>query len=59
MARSSDPRKQSVYFPNDLIEEIRIEAKRQGRSMSWLVQRAWQLAKPQLEHRPHTSAPSP
>lgn len=53
----SDKRKQSLYFPEDMLEEIQREARRQDRSVSWIVQRAWQLAKPELEKVPGINDP--
>lgn len=50
MAR--DPRKVSLYLPNDVLKQIEAEAHRQDRSMSWIVRLAWQLAKPQLHTLP-------
>lgn len=43
-AKSSDKRKQSLYFPEELLEEIKAEAQRLDRSMSWVVQKAWRIA---------------
>ena len=34
----SDKRKQSLYFPETMLEEIQKEAHRLQRSMSWVVQ---------------------
>jgi uncharacterized small protein (TIGR04563 family) len=42
---SSDKRKQSLYFPEDMLKEIQHEANRQDRSLSWIVQKAWKLAR--------------
>lgn len=42
---ASDKRKQSLYFPDDYLEEIKAESLRQDRSMSWLVQKAWEIAR--------------
>ncbi len=42
---ASDKRKQSLYFPEEYLEEIRAESLRQDRSMSWLVQKAWEIAR--------------
>jgi uncharacterized small protein (TIGR04563 family) len=40
----TDKRKQSLYFPEDMLDEIQAEAIRLDRSLSWVVQRAWRLA---------------
>jgi len=42
---ASDKRKQSLYFPEEYLDEIRQESLRQDRSMSWLVQKAWEIAR--------------
>jgi uncharacterized small protein (TIGR04563 family) len=42
---SSDKRKQSLYFPEEMLKEIQHEAARQDRSLSWIVQKAWKLAR--------------
>jgi uncharacterized small protein (TIGR04563 family) len=41
----SDKRKQSLYFPEAMLQEIKDEAARLDRSLSWVVQRAWKLAR--------------
>ena len=46
--KNDDKRKQSLYFPTPMIEQLEKEAARQERSMSWLVQKAWELAYPQI-----------
>ncbi len=52
MTAPNDKRKQSLYFPEDMLEEIQREATRQDRSLSWLVQRAWALAREQMREAP-------
>lgn len=49
---ASDKRKQSLYFPEEYLEEIRQESLRQDRSMSWLVQKAWEIARETIVHFP-------
>ncbi|MCB9553977.1 MAG: TIGR04563 family protein [Myxococcales bacterium] len=44
----SDKRKQSLYFPEDMLKEIQAEAARQDRSLSWIVQRAWRIARGEI-----------
>ncbi len=34
--------RQSLYFPKEILEEIKAEALRQDRSLSWIIQKAWQ-----------------
>ena len=48
----TDERKQSLYFPEDMLQEMKQEAARQDRSLSWIVQRAWQIAKDRIKHYP-------
>ncbi len=48
----SDKRKQSLYFPEDMLDEIRKEAERQDRSLSWIVQKAWKTAREELRRFP-------
>lgn len=45
-------RKQSLYFPEEMLVEIRDEAARLDRSLSWIVQRAWKLARKQVRAMP-------
>ena len=45
---ASDKRKQSLYFPEDMLLEIQAEANRQDRSLSWIVQKAWKLARKEI-----------
>ena len=45
---STDKRKQSLYFPEQMLDEIRKEAARQDRSLSWIVQKAWKSARDEL-----------
>lgn len=48
----SDKRKQSLYFPEAMLQEIRDEAARLDRSMSWVVQRAWKHAREAIKKAP-------
>jgi len=48
----SDKRKQSLYFPEKMLEEIRHEASRQDRSLSWIIQKAWKIARSELAKYP-------
>lgn len=49
---SVDKRKQSLYFPEAMLQEIKEEAARLDRSLSWVVQRAWKLAKGDIREIP-------
>ena len=55
----SDKRKQSLYFPEDMLEEIKREANRQDRSLSWIVQRAWMIARGEIQKFPSVNDPYP
>lgn len=47
-----DPRKVSMYLPDALAAEIRAEAKRQDRKISWLLQKAWKMAREEIRKMP-------
>src|SRR5436309_13715517 len=48
----TDKRKQSLYFPEDMLREIQEEANRQDRSLSWVVQQAWKIARGEIMRFP-------
>ncbi len=48
----SDKRKQSLYFPESMLQEIQQEATRLDRSLSWVMQRAWKLARLEIRKLP-------
>lgn len=48
----TDKRKQSLYFPESMLQEIKEEAARLDRSLSWVVQRAWKLARVEIKKLP-------
>ena len=48
----SDKRKQSLYFPQQMLREIQEEAARQDRSLSWIVQKAWKVARQEVMRFP-------
>ena len=48
----SDKRKQSLYFPEEMLKEIGDEATRQDRSLSWIVQKAWKAARKDIMNIP-------
>ena len=54
MARPTDKRKQSLYFPEEMLREIQEEATRQDRSLSWIMQQAWRAARAQVAKIPGT-----
>lgn len=51
-ASNADNRKQSLYFPGDMLQEMKEEAARLDRSLSWVVQRAWKLSKGDIRALP-------
>jgi len=48
--------RRQTYFPEWMIEEICSEAARQERSISWLVKKAWEIAKPKIARYPKAPA---
>jgi uncharacterized small protein (TIGR04563 family) len=59
---TTDHRKQSLYFPEDMLDEIQREAERQDRSISWIVQQAWKVARADIRRMPSVNdviAPTP
>lgn len=44
--------KQSLYFPEEMLQEMQREARRQDRSLSWIVQQAWRVAREELRRIP-------
>lgn len=46
---SANKKKQSIYFPEDMLKEMREESKRLDRSLSWTVQKAWEMAKERIK----------
>jgi len=53
----SDKRKQSLYFPEEMLKEITAEANRQDRSLSWIVQKAWKIARTEIRKYPSVNEP--
>jgi uncharacterized small protein (TIGR04563 family) len=49
---NTDKRKQSLYFPEEMLKEIQDEATRQDRSLSWIVQQAWRIARSEIMRFP-------
>lgn len=52
LEKTTDKRKQSLYFPEDMLTDIKREALRQDRSLSWIVQQAWRIAKEGIKKFP-------
>ena len=49
---ANDARKQSLYFPEEMLSEIQTQAQRLDRSLSWVVQQAWKISKQELRKIP-------
>lgn len=56
-AGSGDKRKQSLYFPESMLDEIQREATRLDRSLSWIVQRCVKLGLPEIRKLPSVNDP--
>lgn len=48
----TDKRKQSLYFPESMLQEIQKEAARLDRSLSWIVQRCVKIGLPDIRKLP-------
>lgn len=55
---TTDKRKRSLYFPDTILREMQSEAKRQERSLSWIVQYAWRIARAELMRLPSVGSNS-
>ena len=49
---NTDKRKQCLYFPEEMLKEIQDEANRQDRSLSWILQQAWRIARSEIMRFP-------
>lgn len=47
-----DKKKQSLYFPTDMLDEMTREAERQERPLSWIMQQAWKLSRDRIQTYP-------
>ena len=52
---TGETRRQNLYFPADMLAELQAEAQRQDRSISWLMQQAWKIARSELRKIPSTT----
>jgi len=52
---TSETRRQNLYFPGDMLTELQSEALRQDRSISWLIQQAWRIARKEMRRIPSTT----
>ena len=49
---TTDKRKQSLYFPEAMLQEIQKEATRLDRSLSWIVQRCVKIGLTDIKRLP-------
>ncbi|HMC95761.1 MAG TPA: TIGR04563 family protein [Polyangia bacterium] len=53
MPSSSSPKKKvTLYFNSSVLGETQLEAIRQDRSISWIIQAAWRLAREEVRRLP-------
>ena len=45
-------KKLTLYFPEEMLKETKLEALRQDRSVSWIIQTAWRLSREELKRYP-------
>ena len=45
-------KKLTLYFPEELVAETKTEAERQDRSLSWILQTAWRIARSEISNYP-------
>jgi uncharacterized small protein (TIGR04563 family) len=48
----TDKVEQALYFPEDMLQEISDESTRQDVSLSWVIQKAWKIAREELRRYP-------
>ena len=49
--------KLTLYFPPELLEEAKLEARRQERTVSWILQKAWEFARGEIHRLPSAEDP--
>jgi uncharacterized small protein (TIGR04563 family) len=47
-----EKKKQSLYFPVEMLSEMQSEADRQERPLSWIMQQAWKLSRQKIATYP-------
>lgn len=47
-----EKKKQSLYFPVEMLSEMQAEAERQERPISWIMQQAWRLSREKIRGYP-------
>ncbi|RAL23607.1 TIGR04563 family protein [Lujinxingia litoralis] len=45
-------KKMTLYLPEELLNDMRQEALRQDRSLSWIMEAAWKVARERLREMP-------
>ena len=55
---SSPKRKVTLYFNSGMLAETQKEAIRQDRSVSWIIQPAWKIARDELRGLPGVGSPA-
>jgi uncharacterized small protein (TIGR04563 family) len=53
----NDKRKQSFYFPVEMLDEVAVVARRLDRSLSWVIQQAWRQARREIMRFPAATQP--
>ena len=52
MSKNFAKNRKSVYIADKMLEELEAEAKRQDRTISWLLKRAWFESKQKIKEYP-------
>ena len=55
----STKQKLTLYFPPNLLDEARQEAQRQERTVSWILQKAWEYARQEIKKMPDANPVPP
>ena len=45
-------KKKSIYITEEIMKELEVEAKRQDRTVSWLLKRAWLESREKIKRYP-------
>lgn len=53
--KTAEKRKQSLYFPVEMLDEMHREAERLERPVSWIIQQAWRLSREAISSFPATT----
>jgi len=48
VSAKGEKKKQSLYFPVEMLDEMQREADRQERPLSWIMQQAWKLSRDRI-----------